>query len=117
MKKLIYLFGLIILLSGCAFIGSASRINSVSLGMSKEDVIRVMGEPISTAAGEGKEYLNYNLDETGKWGVREPYFVCFKDGRVISYGRKGDFGTSQLPTQVIQVSGDLKTDSNIKINK
>lgn len=115
MKKLIYLFGLVILLSGCA---TASQLNQISIGMSKDEVIKKMGQPSSTSAIDNKEYLNYRLvpsAEPAYWAYYEPYFICIQDGKVASYGKKGDFGTSQLPTQVIQVTGDLKTNENIKI--
>ena len=114
MKKILILL-VCLGLSGCAFIGSATKTNSVSTGMSKEDVIKAMGEPASTAAIEGKEYLNYNLDETGTWGVRTPFFVCLQDGKVISFGRKGDFDSTKDPTQVIKIMGDVKSDEKINV--
>ena len=85
-------------LYGCA---TAGKINSISLGMSKEEVIKTMGQPVSTSAKEGAEYLNYKLSETGDddfLGITTPYAVCLKDGKVVSYGRHGDLERpSNLP--------------------
>ena len=102
-------------LCGCA---TAGRINRVSLGMSKEEVIKVMGRPVSTSAEKGTEYLNYKLAETSTddaYGISTPYAVCLRGGKVVSYGRHGDFGTTEQPAQVIKVIGDLKSDEKINV--
>lgn len=101
-------------LCGCA---TAHKINSISLGMSKTDVIKAMGKPVSTSATSGTEFLNYKFAETSDdnfHGILTPYYVCIQDGKVISYGRMGDFDSTKDPTQVIKIAGDLK--SNEKIN-
>lgn len=76
----------------------AQKINSVELGMSKKGVINIMGEPISTSATEGTEFLHYSLwqygDSLGISGKYVPYFVSIKNGKVISFGREGDFDTA-----------------------
>lgn len=114
MKKTLVLL-LCLGLCGCA---TAYKINSISLGMSKEDVIKTMGKPVSTSATEGTEYLNYRLSETGDadfYGITTPYYVCIRDGKVISYGRTGDFDSTKDPTQVIKVIGDVKSDEKINV--
>lgn len=86
--------------------------------MSKDEVIRVMGKPSSTSATEGTEYLNYKLAETstdGWYGVSTPYYVCIRGGKVISYGRTGDFDNTKDSTQVIKILGDVKTDEKINV--
>ncbi len=116
MKKILVLLLLCFGLMGCQTL--AQKINSVSLGMSKDEVINIMGQPVSTCAIEGKEYLNYKLFEYGGSlgsGEPVPYFVRIKDGKVDAYGRRGDFGTTQLPAQVIKVAGDLQSNENINI--
>jgi len=115
MKKL--LIGLLCLgLCGCA---TAKKLNLVSLGMSKQDVIKTIGKPSSVSAIEGTEYLNYSLSETADddfYGRYTPYYVCIRDGKVVSYGRKGDFDTTKDPTQVIKVVGDIKSDEKIQVH-
>ncbi len=114
MKKLFALL-LCLGLCGCA---TAHKINAVSLGMSKDEVIRVMGKPSSTSATEGTEYLNYKLAETNNddwYGVSTPFYVCIKEGKVISYGRMGDFDSTKDPTQIIKIMGDIKSDEKINV--
>ena len=87
----IFLLALVFIVSGCAM---SSKMNHVSLGMTKQEVIDVMGTPVSTSAKDDMEYLNYNLGETGLGmddallGRRTPYYIRVKDGKVESYGRQ-----------------------------
>jgi hypothetical protein len=91
-----------VLLSGCAT--SSSRINDISLGMTKAEVTRVMGRPVSTSAQNGVEFMNYSLLENFWLDIQgTPYSVQLVNGRVVSYGRQGDFGTTQQTKQVIEV--------------
>lgn len=64
--------------------------NQLSIGMTKEDVVGVLGKPVSTSASEGTELMNYAFAEERVWGFAQPYFI--RDGRVVSFGRHGDFG-------------------------
>ena len=75
--------------------------NSVSIGMTKQEVISVLGPPTSISAKEGAEYLNYRFFETGLaayHGITSPYFVRIINGKVESYGRLGDFDSTKDPT-------------------
>jgi outer membrane protein assembly factor BamE (lipoprotein component of BamABCDE complex) len=68
--------------------------NSVSLGMTKQQVIEALGPPVSTSATQGVEYLNYRFSETpyhANYGLSTPYFVRIVGGKVDAYGRLGDF--------------------------
>jgi len=103
----ILIFGL--LLIGCA---TSGVINGVNMGMTKDEVIKVMGNPVSVSAKEGTEYLNYKLSETNDdafMGWTRPYYVRLINGKVDSYGRSGDFDSTQKPTLKIE------TDENIKV--
>src|SRR5688500_18919758 len=91
------LVGLVMAFSllGCA---TSGQINHLSLGMTKQDVIRAMGMPTSTSATEGVEYLNYQLSETDDdafRGITSPYFVRIKAGIVDAFGRLGDFDSTK----------------------
>lgn len=82
-------FVLLLCLGLCGY-AAASDINSVSLGMSKEDVIKLMGKPESTSEIDGTEYLEYKVPETGENRsnvANMSYVVWIKEGRVNSYGR------------------------------
>jgi outer membrane protein assembly factor BamE (lipoprotein component of BamABCDE complex) len=78
------------LATGCA---TANKMNSVSIGMTKQEVIGVLGPPTSTSAKEGLEYLNYLFSDDGL--KDSPYFVRVINGKVDSYGRLGDFDSTK----------------------
>lgn len=112
MKRLLVVL-LCLGLVGCA---TAGRMNSISLGMSRKEVVKLMGKPTSTSAIEGTEYLNYQLSQSAiEFEQVEPYYVCIRDGKVFSYGRKGDFDSTKDPTQVIKIMGDIKSDEKISV--
>lgn len=100
-KIIVFVVLLVCCLFGCH--QSASIINSVSLGMTKQQVIGVMGDPISTSAMQGKEYMNYLFTENcpvlANGCSSTAYFVRLVGGKVDAYGRHGDFGTTEMPAQ------------------
>jgi hypothetical protein len=89
-RKLMLVMLIAATLSGCAT--HARRMNQMALGMTKAEVVRLLGEPASTSATEGTELLNYSFIEERVWGFPSPYYVMLREGRVVSYGRHGDFG-------------------------
>ena len=97
-QKIIPLLVVSFFLFSCA---TAYKISSVELGMTKEDVIKVMGPPVSTSATSETEYLNYALSETDDqafYGLTKEYYVRLVNGKVDSFGRLGDFDSTQKPT-------------------
>lgn len=64
--------------------------NGLSVGMSKGEVIEVMGMPDIRGAKGSEEYFKYEL-------ARDACFVTFIDGKVYSYGRWGDFSSTKNP--------------------
>jgi len=91
---------LFVTLAGCATLGS--RMNKVSLGMTKAEVIDVLGTPNSTKAFSPREILVYDDVEVAfrlDGPKRTEYWVALQDGRVYFYGKAGDFGSAQPPTQ------------------
>jgi len=114
MKFSVILLSIVALLAGCA---TAHKISKVQISMTKEEVIRVMGPPASTSAKGNTEYLNYSLSETDDqafYGITRPYFVRIVNGRVDSFGRLGDFDSTQKPTVRIETEENIKTQSDIK---
>jgi hypothetical protein len=86
-----------LLLVGC--IGTSAKLNHVSLGMTKAEVIRAVGTPDSISAKGNMEYLVYLWGNPKELiGQPKEYFIRLKDGRVDSYGEKGDFGSTKDPT-------------------
>lgn len=106
-----------ILLFGCA---TAHKINKVRIGMTKAEVIAVMGHPVSVSAKEETVYLNYKLSETSEeafHGLSTPYYIRILNGRVDAFGRLGDFDSTKTPTIRIEEDGAIKQDTNIKLEE
>lgn len=83
------------LLAGCA--ASSARLNRISPGMTREEVVSVLGTPHAITAHGGVEYLTYNLLNKGVGDMKE-YAVKVVAGRVESFGEKADFGPQLLST-------------------
>lgn len=114
MKYLIATLTTILFLSGCA---TANKISGVQLGMTRDDVIRVMGKPTSVSAQGGSEYLNYALSETDDDAARGSttrYYVRLINGKVESYGRTGDFDSTKTPTVRLESDQSIKQDVQVK---
>ena len=74
---------------GCA--GTSKKLNRVQIGMTKPEVIAVMGEPNYSSVREDIEILNYKLLSNSIF--TEDYIVRLKQGKVDLFGKRGDFGT------------------------
>lgn len=105
--KNILLLVIFLIITGCA---TAGMINGVQLGMTQEEVVTIMGKPVSVSAQGGSKYLNYKLSETDDDAFRGwtiPYYVRLIDGKVESFGRAGDFDSTQKPTIRIERKDDV----------
>ena len=98
MKFLIGIAIVSVLLSGC--VAKAGRTSGVNYGMSKQEVIAVMGAPVSVSTHGSSQYFNYSVCDTENQtlnGIMRPYVVRLIDGRVESYGTTGDGDSPQTP--------------------
>jgi hypothetical protein len=79
-------------------IGTSAKLNKVSLGMTKAEVIKAIGQPDSVSAKDGVEYLIYHWANPHQLivddNMLDRYFVRLVGGRVDAYGEGGDLGTS-----------------------
>ena len=98
----------------CAGCATANSLNRLSIGMTKQEAISIMGEPESTASpGNGVEILRYRLSRAGSGGLSgaldvvvgpapsnrpQEYFLRLLNGRLDSYGMVGDFDSTKDPT-------------------
>ena len=96
MRKIFILSVVVILISGCV---TTKRTNLISLGMTKAEVTKIMGTPASSKGQSNKEILEYVLFPTwdSTWRDREYFWVTLENGKVVQYGRAGDF-SSAMPT-------------------
>lgn len=108
MKKIIIAAILSAILCGCV---TAKKMNRLSVGMTKQEVVHVMGYPASTASpGGGIEILRYELSSTrlqAEYHITEEYYVKLVDGRVDSYGRIGDATGIAAPNSFSQFYQDF----------
>jgi hypothetical protein len=89
-----------IAVAGCA---TAPKMNRLSLGMTKQQVITAMGRPDSTTApGDGVELLHYKLCTQGgpimDLVTTEDYCVKMVKGEVVSYGKLRELDSTKDPT-------------------
>lgn len=76
----------IVLLAGCIRVGriSGSDLMNLSLGMSKQEVVGVLGKPQSSSANESFEVYRYMQDH-GHWRLSH-HELIFVDGKLKLYG-------------------------------
>jgi outer membrane protein assembly factor BamE (lipoprotein component of BamABCDE complex) len=85
MSKARFFLCAILLFTGCqtGWI-KANRMNKLNLGMTRAQVMKILGEPHSTERQGNTETLWY-LEDQGNW-VHQPYYVTFVDEAVKAYG-------------------------------
>ena len=85
MKKILTAFILLLaaLFTGCT---TADKLNDLRIGMSKDQVIAMLGKPDSTSAQANIEYLTYYFSNEGSYRD-QPYMVRLVDAKVESFGR------------------------------
>jgi outer membrane protein assembly factor BamE (lipoprotein component of BamABCDE complex) len=95
MKRLAILAILLPCVFGCAT--TANRMNKLSVGMTKQQVISEIGQPTHTSGTDGVEYMNYQFasnKDDAFYNLTRPYFVELRDVKVVAFGRNGDFGVN-----------------------
>jgi len=78
------------LLSGCQAVvyGTAADLNSIKIGMTRNEVVGFLGEPMTTAADSGiqEERLTYaRMARMTGWSPTL-YDIILREGRVIRFG-------------------------------
>lgn len=90
MRRLLLSSFLLLTVIACA---TASRFNDLRPGMTKAEVVKIMGEPDSRSFIEGAEYFHYFLSRSGyeayasKGLAKDEYVVRFVSERMDSYGK------------------------------
>lgn len=80
--------------------------------MSKQEAIQKLGQPTSTSATAGVQYLNYDLYPTTDdafYGFTRQYFVRIVNGKVDAFGQLGDFDSTKTP--------ETKSTINLNVRK
>lgn len=82
----------VLVLIGCKT--TESRFKRVTPGMTRAEVIQILGQPKTTTEAKNVEILNYNIRETINDWYTIPYYVRLKDGIVVDTGRRGTYPSS-----------------------
>jgi len=93
---------------GCLTKPAGEKLTSVSVGMTKDEVVKIMGTPSSIAATGPVQILKYEVpsmfSSRAMWSSDwTPYYVRLVDGKVESFGRLGDFDSTKDPTLNINI--------------
>jgi len=112
MKHLLITTIAAVVLVGCATSKSLT-FSTISIGMNKEKVIALKGEPFRIAAMDGLEYFIYRgfdkeLFKPNGFSVYEA-FIRFKDGKVDAYGRLDDFDSTRHKELLIKKAESNET--------
>jgi outer membrane protein assembly factor BamE (lipoprotein component of BamABCDE complex) len=91
--KLLILFALFFI--GCA---TNQKMNELTVGMSKQEVIAILGPPETTSAQDDVEYLSYKLAKRAYFAKTKDYYVRIIKGKLESFGKVGDFDSRQPTT-------------------
>ena len=102
MKALIILLVILSTSFGCRP-PATDQINRLSVGMSKQQVESILGEPEYTSAKANMVMLHYSLrKKPSRLQLFEnplsDYYVRLVNGRVESFGKLGDFDSTKDPT-------------------
>jgi outer membrane protein assembly factor BamE (lipoprotein component of BamABCDE complex) len=95
--------------AGCVTPGASfvrPNLGKIGVGMTKPEVISILGEPHEVARQGATEYFTYNFDHPfdGRAAIVESYFVRFVSDKVESFGRRGDFDSTKNPAVDINVN-------------
>ncbi len=93
MKRTVIISFTLLLLAACA--NPRSTTNQLELGMTRDQVRDIMGEPDSSAAIKGHADCYYYSMWRDFWNRRpgdysDRYYACFQSGKLAIYGRVGD---------------------------
>ena len=75
--------------------GTAAKLNRISVGMPREQVVRELGTPDTSSASGNEEILKYKWMKTVVEWVPEYFYVRLVDGKVASYGEENELRRRQ----------------------
>lgn len=112
--SILYVLFISLFLTGCMamIFGTADQLNKLSVGMKKDEVIRLLGQPKSVSAVGNTEYLKYRWVKTviaADGNFPEDYYVTLLNGKVLNYGRAGDFDSSHDYGTQLEADSELQS--------
>ena len=90
--KFVWMLLLGLVLMGCQT--TARTFNKIKPGMSREEVVAILGQPESISRVRDTDVLRYQIKETMNDWYPDTYYVQLRNGRVISSGPLNSFPAS-----------------------
>ncbi|RYY76062.1 MAG: SHOCT domain-containing protein [Gammaproteobacteria bacterium] len=92
--------------------GSRPDLSSLKIGMTQEEVYKAIGKPAKVSSQGAISYLSYGWDDPwdGRIGAAEEYYVRLLNGKLESFGEKGDFDSTKNPTLDVNTKMDINVD-------
>jgi hypothetical protein len=88
MKRIMFASLIALSVAGCVH---GSNLEQVHAGMSRDEVVALIGQPEGSTNTAGRECAMYTVlkDFWSRvpWNMSERYYVCYTDGRVDTFGR------------------------------
>lgn len=94
---------LIMLLSACGWnlgCGNADRIDRIQVGMTRDAVIELMGEPRQATVKGRSEFLHYDLAAVR--GQTQTYIVALEEAAVVSKGTSDEYVSREAPARIVE---------------
>lgn len=114
-------FFILLLVSCIGFPLCARRVSKfmtqLQVGMTTEQVVKIMGTPESVSTINSCVYYNYldqRMDPIVMYMHETWYYVRFINGLVDSFGQKGDFDSTKDDKQVIDINISTNDESSEK---
>lgn len=99
-KTLLAMSFAVAMLVGCT---TGEKIHEVQVGMTKQQVLSILGTPDGDAVKGSTEQIQYSNRLASGWGWdKGDYYVTFEDGKVVSYG-SGEIRGAGAPVKGVVV--------------
>jgi hypothetical protein len=85
LNKIVGIMLLLVFIAGCGgfYTPSVKMLNKVSIGMTKAEVIQILGEPQASSAQSGRELLLYGIPSND---FSDKFHVVLDQGSVVKFG-------------------------------
>lgn len=107
MKKFLLIICLVLVSTFSYARRVAKFMTRLQVGMTTEEVVKIMGEPESVSTINSCVYYNYldsRMDPIVMYIHETWYYVRFINGKVDSFGREGDFDSTKDPKETIDIN-------------
>lgn len=108
MRRIALISCVLLVMSGTMFARRVSKLmTQLEVGMTTEQVVKIMGQPESVSKINSCTYYNYldqRMDPIVMYMHETWYYVRFINGRVDSFGQQGDFDSTKDPRQVVDIN-------------